>query len=61
MRKTRKTTRGIYVNAWIARRNLYVCFVDDDWKHRTYHNVTPSSLRRAQRAQLALMERGQAE
>jgi hypothetical protein len=30
-------------------------------KVETYLNVTPSSLRRAQRAQLALLTRGQAE
>ena len=57
-RKHRKTARGIFVNAWLNPQSNYVVIVDEDFKHRSYSRVTPSSLRRAQRVQLALMEKG---
>lgn len=57
-RKSRKTARGIFVNAWANPESNHVVIVDENFNHRSYSHVTPSSLRRAQRAQLALMEKG---
>lgn len=57
-RKSRKTARAIFVNAWANSMSNYVAIVDDDYNHRTYYRVTLSSIRRAQRAQLALMAKG---
>jgi hypothetical protein len=57
----KKQTRGLHTTAWLGDGGQRVVFVDENYNHRVYKNVSPSSLKRVLKIMVSFVDGGQAK